>query len=124
MGRTLDLRGQMQPRKKLTQRVQTHSALEAERIKGGYDEARQPLPAVCRFPQSRFRMAIAALQRVLKAMHTALRQSGLLRHTADALPTMITKALENPQTFRPKSHGGRASEEGLNSCRNSVLQRT
>ena len=55
-------------------------------------------------------MVMAALHRVLEAMHTALRQPGLLGHAAYALPAMITKALENPQTFRPKFHVGLCSE--------------
>ena len=69
-------------------------------------------------------VALADAHRVLEAMHTALRQPGLLGHAAYALPTMIIKALENPQTFRPKSHVGLCSERLLNSWPNSVLQRT
>src|SRR5262245_10410388 len=114
----------MQPSKKLAHRVQTHAALEAERIEGGHDEACQPLPAVFRFPQPGFPMAIAVLHRVLEAMHTALRQPGLSGHAAYALPAMITQALENPQTFRPKSHVGLCSEGCLNSWSDSVPQRT
>ena|SRR2546428_2967391 len=69
-------------------------------------------------------MAVAALHGSLETMHTAFRQAGLLGQLANALGAMITKTLENPEAFVPKSHVGRFSEESLNSWWNSVLQRT
>jgi hypothetical protein len=43
---------------------------------------------------------------------------------ANALGALVTKTLENEETFGPKSHVGQLSEGWLNSCRNSVPQRT
>src|SRR4030095_5446848 len=51
-------------------------------------------------------MAITALQGLLKTMCTALGQPRLLGKMAHALCTRVTKRLENPQTFLPKSHVG------------------
>src|SRR5688572_16013924 len=96
----------MQTGKELAHCVQTHAALEAKRIERGHHEACQPLPAFFRLPQPGLRMAVAALHRVLKAMDTALGQPGLMGKMANALGSVGTKTVENPKTFRPKSHVG------------------
>src|SRR5439155_20262058 len=109
---------------KLAHRVQSHPALQPEGIERGDHQTRQPLPAVCGFPEPGFRMAVAALHGLGETMHTAFGQAGLLRNTAYALGGVRTKAVENLATFVPKSHVGRFSEGCLNSWRNSVPQRT
>src|SRR5215510_9459381 len=114
----------METSKKLTYGVQPDTPLEAERIKRGNDQAGQPLPAVCSFPQPRLRMDTPARDGLRQTMHTTLRQARLLSNTAHTLLAMLTQTLENLKTFLPKSHVGRLSEGGLNSCRNSAPQRT
>jgi len=69
-------------------------------------------------------MAVAALHGLLETMHTAFRTAGLLGQLANALCAIVTKTLENPQTFVPQSHGGLSSQGGLNSWWNAVLQST
>ena len=69
-------------------------------------------------------MAIAALHGLRETMHATLGKAGLHGNAAHALGGIVTKTVENPQTFVPKSHVGRFSEESLNSWWNSVLQRT
>src|SRR4029450_10501301 len=114
----------MQTSEKLAHRVETDPTLQPERIERGDHQARQPLPAVCGFPEPGFRMAVAALHGLGETMHAAFGQAGLLRNAADALGGIRTKAVENLAPFVPKSHVGRFSEGCLNSWRNSVPQRT
>jgi hypothetical protein len=68
------------------------------------------LPAVCSFPEPGFRVAIAALHGLCEPMHAAFGQAGLLGNAAHALGGMVTKTVENPSAFVPKSHVGRFSE--------------
>src|SRR5262249_14075277 len=114
----------MQPHETLADSVEPDPALEPERIQRGDDQARQPLPAVGGFPEPGFRMAVATLHRLGETMHTAFRKPGLPSYPSHTLRAMVTKMLENPDAFGPKSHVGRFSEGGLNSWRNSVPQRT
>src|SRR3989442_4827390 len=57
-------------------------------------------------------------------MHTALGEPGLIGNLSDALLGVVTKSVENPKTFGPKSHVGLSSEGRLNSWSNSAPQRT
>jgi tetratricopeptide (TPR) repeat protein len=123
-GRTPRLRLKVQTRKKLARRVHPHAALEPKDIECGDHKPSQPLPALLGFPSPGLRMAVAALHRLSQTMHTAFGQPSLLSQLAHAWGGIITKALENPQAFVPKSHVGRFSEESLNSWWNSGLQRT
>jgi hypothetical protein len=50
-GRTPYLPLQPEPSEKLVQRVPPYAALEAKRIQRGDYQARQPLPAICGFPE-------------------------------------------------------------------------
>ena len=68
-------------------------------------------------------MDVPALHGLGETMHATLGQPRLLRHAAHTLPTVVTKTLENLEAFLPKSHVGRLSEGGLNSCWNSAPQR-
>src|SRR5262245_8061899 len=105
---------------KLAHRVHAHPALEPKSIQRGDQQARQPLPALGGFPQPRLRIEVSALPSLCKTMHATLGQTRLLGHAAHALPAVVTKTLENPDAFLPKSHVGRLSEGCLNSCWNSV----
>jgi hypothetical protein len=69
-------------------------------------------------------MDALALHGLLETMHTALGKAGLLGNASHALPAVVTKTLENPQAFGPKSHVGLSSEGCLNSWRNSAPQGT
>src|SRR6266487_7098317 len=51
-------------------------------------------------------MAISPLQGLLETMHTAFGKPRLLGKTSHTLRAMVTKTLENAQTFVPKSHVG------------------
>jgi hypothetical protein len=114
----------MQPREKLAHGVQTHTALETECIECGHYEAREPTPTFFGFPEPGFRVAVAALHGLPETMHTAFGKARLVGNASHALGGIGTRTVENPQTFRPKSHVGRFSEGCLNSWRNSVPQRT
>ena len=100
----------MQTSEKLAHRVEPHPALQPERIERGDDQARQPLPAICGFPEPGFRVAVAALHGLGETMHAAFGQAGLLGHAAHAGGGIVTKTVENLSTFVPKSHVGRFSE--------------
>ena len=69
-------------------------------------------------------MAIAAIHGLRETMHTAFGEPRLVGEAAHALTAVLTKTLENPSAFLPKSHVGLCSEGLLNSWPNSVLQRT
>ena len=69
-------------------------------------------------------MPVPTLHGLLETMHAAFCQTGLLGELANALGALVTKTLENEETFGPKSHVGQLSEGWLNSCRNSAPQRT
>ena len=56
-------------------------------------------------------MDIPALHGLCETMHAPFRQAGPLGQLTNALGTMITKTLENPQTFGPKFPVGLCSEE-------------
>ena len=43
--------------------------------------------------------------------HTALGKLGLMGNLSDALLSVVTKRVENPKTFGPKSHVGLSPEE-------------
>ena len=55
-------------------------------------------------------MDIPALHGLCETMHTTFGQARLLGQLAHTLRAMVTKTLENPQTFVPKSHVGLCSE--------------
>ena len=54
-------------------------------------------------------MDVPALHGLRETMHTAFGQSRLLGNVAHTLGAILTKTLENPQTFVPKSHVGLCS---------------
>ena len=91
---------------KLTHRIHPHAALEAKGIERGDDQARQPLPAVFGFPEPGFRVAVATLHGLRETMHAAFGKAGLLGKASHTLCPVVTKTLENPQAFVPKSHVG------------------
>ena len=76
-----------------------------------------------RYP-ARLRLAAAALHRLAKTVHATLGEAGLLGYASDTLLAVVTKILENQKALVPKSHVGLFSDGLLNSCRNSVPQRT
>src|SRR6516162_11613495 len=96
----------MQMHDKLADRFATHAALETKDIEGGHQQTREPTSAVFGFPQPRFRVAVSAFHGLCETMHTALGKAGLLSNAAHALLAVVTKTLENPQAFVPKSHVG------------------
>ena len=51
-------------------------------------------------------MNVPPLHGLRKTMHTALGQPSLLGNASHALCPVVTKTLENPQAFVPKSHVG------------------
>jgi hypothetical protein len=69
-------------------------------------------------------MDTPVLHCLLETMHATLGQAGLLGNVAHALSAVLTKALENPKAFVPKSHVGLFSRGLLNSWRNPVPQIT
>src|SRR5262249_32820692 len=96
----------MQAREKLADRVYSHPTLEPKGIECGNEQAQQPLPALGGFPQPGFRVVVTALHGLLETMHTTLGKAVLLGNASHALFTVLTKTLENPQAFVPKSHVG------------------
>src|SRR5262249_25056722 len=95
-----------QTSEKLTHRLHPHTALEPEGIERGDDQARQPTAPVLCFPQPRLRMDVPTLHRLLETLHATLGKTRLLGNTPHALGPIVTKTLENPQAFVPKSHVG------------------
>jgi hypothetical protein len=55
-------------------------------------------------------MDTPALPGLRETMHAALGQPRLLGNAANALPTVGTKTVENPQAFVPKSPVGLCAE--------------
>jgi hypothetical protein len=96
----------METSEKRAHRVHPHAALEAEGLERGDHEARQPTAALCGFPQPGLWMNVPPLHGLRKTMHTALGQPSLLGNASHALCPVVTKTLENPQAFVPKSHVG------------------
>ena len=80
---------------------------ERERRDG---QVRQPLPAVCGSQATGCRGAVAAFHRQLETMYTAFGAPRLGSEVSHALAAVLTKPLENPQAFLPKSHVGQGSE--------------
>src|SRR2546426_314104 len=111
-------------REKLAERFEAHTALETEGIEGCRQQTREPTSAVLGFPQPRLRIAGSAFDGLFQTMHTALGNPRLTGQLSYTLVGVITKTLENPQAFGPKSHVGLFSEGCLNSWWNSVPQRT
>src|SRR5215470_4826579 len=109
---------------RLAERCRAHSSLEAENKEGGYHQAEEPPAAFFRFPQPRLGVAVSACHRLCLTLDAAFGQSSALGKTSNALRAVFTNGVANPQAFVPKSHVGRLSEGGLNSCRNSAPQRT
>jgi hypothetical protein len=62
------------------------------------------------FPQPRLRMVAPPCDCLLETMHTTFGQARLVGNPAHTLRTVLTKTVENPQTFGPKSHVGLFSE--------------
>src|SRR5712692_4914318 len=89
-----------------------------------HHQADEPTAACFRFPPPGLRVGISVFHRLFETMHTALGEPSLLGHLTDALLGVVTKSVENPKTFGPKSHGGLSSEGRLNSWSNSAPQRT
>src|SRR5882672_10343840 len=114
----------MQTSEKLAYRVQPHTALQPECIERGDHQTHQPLAARFGFPQPRLWMDGPPLHGLRETMHTAFGTPRLLGNPSYTLLAVVTQTVENPQAFGPKSHVGRLSEGGLNSCRNSAPQRT
>src|SRR2546425_4835752 len=112
------------PAEKLADAVGSHASLEAENIEGSHHQAQKPPVPCFGFPQPRLWVAISAFHRLCETMHAALGKPGVLGNLANALRGVVTKSVENPQAFGPKSHVGRSSDGWLNSGWNSVLQRT
>src|SRR5262249_2626442 len=96
----------MQMREKRAQRLEADATLETEGIEGRSYQPREPTSTLLGFPQPRLRVAVAALHRLLKTMHTAFGKPCLLGQLSHALGGVLTKTLENPQAFVPKSHVG------------------
>ena len=69
-------------------------------------------------------MHVPTLPGLLQTMHATFGQARLLGDAAHALPAVVTQTFENLEAFGPKSHVGRLSVGGLNSCRHSAPQRT
>src|SRR5262249_48017590 len=114
----------MQMREKLAQRLEADATLETKGIEGRHHQPREPTSSILGFPQPRLRVAVAALHRLLKTMHTAFGKPCLLGKLSHALCGVLTKTIENPKAFVPKSHVGLFSEGCLNSWWNSAPQRT
>src|SRR5258708_4432899 len=91
-------------REKLADRFEAHAALETEGIEGRHHQTREPTSAVLGFPQPRLRVAVSACHGLFETMHTALGNPRLTGKLARALRHIVTKRVENQQTFRPKSH--------------------
>src|SRR6267378_715854 len=113
-----------QTTEKLADRFGPNAALEAEGIERRHHQADEPTAACLRFSPPGLRVLISALHRLCETMHTALGEPGLMGDLADALLGVVTKSVENPQTFGPQSHVGLSSEGKLNSWSNSAPQST
>ena len=112
----------MEMREKLAQRLEADATLETEGLEGRHHQPREPTSTIRSFPQPRLRGAIAALHRLLKTMHTTFGKPCLLGKVSNTLCSVLTKTIENPKAFVPKSHVGLFSEESLNSWWNSVFR--
>src|SRR5437870_13773747 len=123
-GRTAHMRRKAQTTEKLADRFGPNAACEAEGIERRHHQADEPTAAGFRFPPPGLRVGIATFPRLLETMHTAFGKPRLLGNPSNTLLTVVTKTLENLQTFGPYSHVGLSSEGWLNSWWNSVLQRT
>src|SRR4051812_15661108 len=102
----------MQVGDKLADRVQPHAPLQAKGIERGNNQARQPPTALCSFPQPGLRMDVPVHHSLLETMRTALGHARVLSNVAHTLRACLTKIVENPNTFLPKSHVGPVLQRG------------
>src|SRR2546423_10167549 len=102
----------MQVREKLAERVQPHAPLQAKGIERGNNQARQPPAALCSFPQPGLRMDVPMHHSLRETMRTALGHSRVPGNVAYTLRACLTKIVENPNTFLPKSHVGPVLQRG------------
>jgi hypothetical protein len=101
---------QAKPAEKLADAVGAHTALEAENIEGRHHQAQKPPRPFCSFPQPRLWGAISAFYRLFEPMYAALGKPGALGNLTNALRRIVTKSVENPKAFGPKSHVGWSSD--------------
>src|SRR5262249_17891728 len=80
--------------------------------KRGNHQARQPPAALRSFPQPGLRMDVPMHHSLLETMHTALGHARVLSNVAHTLRASLTKIVENPNTFLPKSHVGPVLQRG------------
>src|SRR6266487_2248823 len=123
-GRTASMRLKAQTTEKLADRFGANASLEAEGIERRHDEADEPTAACCRFPPPGLWVLISAFHRLFEAMYTALGEPSPMGNLSDALLRVVTKRVENPKTFGPKSPVGLSSDGRLNSWSNPAPQRT
>src|SRR5688572_24808813 len=115
----------MEMAEKLTDRLGSHPAFEAEHKQRGHDQADEPGTPCFRFPKPRLRVAISAIPGLEVAMHAAFGKPGSLRQAPDALLAVFTNRVENDNALSPQSHRvGPSCEERRNSCLNSLSQST
>src|ERR1700756_1313489 len=62
------------------------------------------------FPQPRFRVPTSVYHGLFETIYTTLGKSGLLGKVSNALCGVVTRTLEKPRTFLPKSYVGQFSK--------------
>src|SRR5262245_36942828 len=102
----------MQVGEKRAERVQPHAPLQAKGIERGNNQARLPPVALCSCPQPGLRMDVPMPHSLLETMCPALGHSRVLSTVAHTLRACLTKRVENPNTFLPKSHVGPVLQRG------------
>jgi hypothetical protein len=88
---------------KLAHRFRSNASFEAAHQEGGHDQADEPVSACWRFPPPRFRVAVSAINRLEVTMPAAFGKSGSFGEASDALLTIFTNRVENPNTLGPQS---------------------
>src|SRR6266849_4347527 len=99
-----------QTTEKLADRFGPNAAREAEGRERRHHQADEPTAAGFRVPPPGLRVGIATCPRLLETMHTACGQPRLVGNPANTLFPVVTKTIENLQTFGPYSHVGLSSE--------------
>jgi hypothetical protein len=94
----------------LTDRFGPNTSREPEGIARGHHQAREPTAPCLGFPKPRLRMAISPLHGLLETRPTAFGKPRLLGKTSNTLRAVVTKTVDDPQAFVPKSHVGLFSE--------------
>ena len=100
----------VQPAVKRADTVGTHTSREAKNIEGRHHQAQKPPMPFFGVPQPRLWVAVSAFHGLFETMHAALGKPGALGNLTNALRRVVTKSVENPKAFGPKSPVGWSSD--------------